>query len=75
MGFLVEEVEEKTVLGLILSHPSTAQVPLGTGWMGGGGREGETDRQTDRDRTERERERQTDRQTDRQTEQRERENE
>ena len=71
MGFLVEEVEEKTVLGLILSHPSTAQVPLGTGWMGGGGREGERDRQTDRDRTQRER----DRQTDRQTEQRERENE
>ena len=27
----VEEVEEKTVLGLILSHPSTVQVPLGTG--------------------------------------------
>ena len=75
MGFLVEEVEEKTVLGLILSHPSTAQVPLGTGWMGGGGREGETDRQTDRQTETEHRERETDRQTDRQTEQRERENE
>ena len=75
MGFLVEEVEEKTVLGLILSHPSTAQVPLGTGWMGGGGREGETDRQTETEQRERERDRQTDRQTDRQNRERERMNE